>query len=85
MVKPAEQDGPERQLESLVDDLCRRSRHSEMHELPESLFRLFTDLIEADVHEDLGRELVERVRHEMPPRDLLDTVLVKAHLVHDRK
>jgi flagellar biosynthesis protein FlhF len=72
--------GSARELESLVEDLCRRSRHSEIHELPESLFRLFTDLIEADVHDELARELVERVRREMPPRDLLDTVLVKAHL-----
>jgi flagellar biosynthesis protein FlhF len=69
-----------RELETLVDDLCRRSRHSEIHELPESLFRLFTDLIEADVQDELARELVERVRREMPPRDLLDTLLVKAHL-----
>lgn len=69
-----------RDLESLVEDLCRRSRHSEIHELPESLFRLFTDLIEADVQDELARELVERVRREMPPRDLLDMVLVKAHL-----
>jgi flagellar biosynthesis protein FlhF len=72
-------EGPQ-QLESLVDELCRRSRHSEIHDLPDSLFRLFTDLIEADVQEELARELVERVRQEMPPRDLLDTVLVKAHL-----
>jgi flagellar biosynthesis protein FlhF len=71
---------PGRNLESLVEDLCRRSRHSEIHELPESLFRLFTDLIEADVQDELARELVERVRREMPPRDLLDMVLVKAHL-----
>src|SRR5687767_13194013 len=41
-------EGPQ-QLESLVDELCRRSRHSEIHDLPDSLFRLFTDLIEADV------------------------------------
>jgi flagellar biosynthesis protein FlhF len=68
------------ELESLVDELCRRSRRSEIHDLPDSLFRLFTDLIEADVQEELARELVERVRQEMPPRDLLDTVLVKAHL-----
>jgi flagellar biosynthesis protein FlhF len=71
--------GPQ-ELESLVDELCRRSRRSEIHDLPDSLFRLFTDLIEADVQEELARELVERVRQEMPPRDLLDTVLVKAHL-----
>jgi len=69
-----------RELESLVDDLCRRSRNSAVHDLPESLFHLFTDLIEADVHEELARELLERVRREMPARDLLDTVLVKAHL-----
>ncbi len=72
---------PTPELESLVDDLCRRSQHSEIHDLPESLFRLFTDLIEADVQEELARELLERVRREMPPRDLLDTVLVKAHLM----
>jgi flagellar biosynthesis protein FlhF len=67
-------------LESMVDDLCRRSRHSGIHDLPESLFQLFTDLIEADVPEELARDLLERVRHDMPPRDLLDMVLVKAHL-----
>ena len=75
----ADRKGP-RELESLVDELCRRSRRSEIHELPDSLFRLFTDLIEADVQEELARELVERVRQQMPQRDLLDTVLVKAHL-----
>ena len=76
----SDRDASARELESLVDDLCRRSRHSEIHELPESLFRLFTDLIEADVQDELARELVERVRREMPTRDLLDMVLVKAHL-----
>lgn len=69
-----------RDLESMVDDLCRRSRLSEIHDLPESLFRLFTDMIEADVTEELARELIDRVRHDMPPRDLLDTLLVKAHI-----
>jgi flagellar biosynthesis protein FlhF len=72
--------GSSRELESLVDDLCRRSCNSAVHDLPESLFHLFTDLIEADVQEELARELLERVRREMPQRDLLDTVLVKAHL-----
>jgi flagellar biosynthesis protein FlhF len=76
----AGREGRAEQLESLVQELCRRSRHSEIHDLPESLFHLFTDLIEADVPEELARELVERVRREMPPRDLLDTILVKAHL-----
>jgi flagellar biosynthesis protein FlhF len=67
-------------LESLVEDLCRKSRNSEAHELPESLFHLFTNLIEAELSEDLARELIDRVRRDMRPRDLLDMVLVRAHL-----
>ena len=34
------------------------------HDLPEELFRLFTDLLDSDLSEDLARELVERVRGE---------------------
>jgi flagellar biosynthesis protein FlhF len=78
--QPADPRTASRELESMVDDFCRRSRHSEMHELPESLFSLFTDLIEADIQDELAREMVERVRREMPARDLLDAMLVKAHL-----
>jgi flagellar biosynthesis protein FlhF len=75
----AAKNGPQ-ELESLVDELCRRSRNSQIHDLPDSLFHLFTDLIEADVQEELARELVDRVRQEMHPRELSDTLLVKAHL-----
>ena len=39
---------------------------------PKRLFRLFTDLIEADVSEDLARELVERVRQRAPRDELAD-------------
>ena len=67
-------------LQSMVEDLCRRSQRSTTHELPESLFRLFTDLIEADVGEDLARELVERIRGELPGEDLIDLVLVRARM-----
>ncbi len=52
------------QLQSKVDDLCRLTTLGARGNLPDSLFRLFTDLIEADVNEDLARELVDRVRHE---------------------
>jgi flagellar biosynthesis protein FlhF len=71
---------PADRLESLVEDLCRKNRNSEAHELPESLFHLFTNLIEAELSEDLARELIDRVRRDMRPRDLLDMVLVRAHL-----
>lgn len=41
-------------------------------ELPEAMFALFTDLIEAEVSEDLARELVERIRGEVADHDLRD-------------
>ena len=67
-------------LQSMVEDLCLRSHRSTAHDLPESLFRLFTDLIEADVGEDLAREMVERIRAELPGEELIDLVLVRARM-----
>ena len=49
-------------LQSLVEDLCERSERRVGQELPESLFRLFTDLIDAEVSEELARVLIDRVR-----------------------
>ena len=67
-------------LRKMLKDLCRRSRGGESAELPDSLFRLFTDLIEADLSEELARELVERVREEAPGAELSDPVLAKARI-----
>jgi len=67
-------------LQSMVADLCRRTAHTPNHELPPALFPLFTDLIEADIHEDLARELVDRVRREVHGDDLQDPVLLKARI-----
>ncbi len=67
-------------LQSLVEDLCRRTHKSSTHDLPESLFRLFTDLIEADVSEELARELVERIRTETPGAEVADELLLRARM-----
>lgn len=67
-------------LHSLVEDLCQRSSKSSRPEMPDSLFRLYTDLIEADVHEDLARELLERVRRDVSSEELIDPVLIKARM-----
>jgi len=67
-------------LHSLVEDLSRFQQHSSVHELPEGLFHVFTDLIDAEVSEDLARELIERVRHGTSNRDLDDAVLLKARI-----
>src|SRR5947209_3116829 len=67
-------------LQSMVEDLCRRSQSSTPHDLPRALFHLFTDLIEADVSEELARELVERIRVESPGDELADEMLAKARI-----
>jgi len=67
-------------LRDMVQDLCRQSRSGSRHDLPDTLFRLFTDLIEADVDEKTASELVERVREETPGAELTDPALVKARV-----
>jgi flagellar biosynthesis protein FlhF len=65
------------ELESLVDSLYRRTAGSTRPELPDSLFRLFTDLIDADLSEEVARELLERARQEASPEELAEPELVK--------
>ena len=67
------------QITSLVEDLCRRQADSR-HDLPEALFHVFTDMIEASVDEESARELVERVRAEARPDDLVDPLLVMSRV-----
>ena len=49
-------------------------------ELPNSLFNLFTDLIDAELSEDIARELVDRARSGATSDDLDDPVLLKARI-----
>ena len=67
-------------LHSMVEDLCRKSADQKRNELPESLFHLFTDLIDAEVSEELARELIERVRGTAAGSEHDDTVLLKARI-----
>lgn len=67
-------------LQAMVKDLCRRSRCDRPHDLPESLFHVFTELIDADLSEEIARDLVERVRAEAPDLELTDPVLVRARI-----
>jgi flagellar biosynthesis protein FlhF len=65
---------------SLVEELSRPPSRVPVRNLPESAFRLFTDLVDAEVHEDLARELIERVSQAAGPRDLTDPLVLKARL-----
>ena len=67
-------------LQSMLEDLCRRREDSQSRDLPESLFRLFTDLIDAEVSEELAREIIDRVRTGASGGDLDDPVLLKARI-----
>ncbi|MEX0936775.1 MAG: flagellar biosynthesis protein FlhF [Pirellulales bacterium] len=67
-------------LQSMVEDLCRRTASSPQHDLPEALFHIFTDLIEADVSEELARDWIGRASRDVRPADLNDTMLVKSQI-----
>lgn len=67
-------------LQSLVEALCRQTAARPQHEMHEGLFRMFTDLIDAEVSEELARELIDRVRQGASGSDLDDEVLLKARI-----
>jgi flagellar biosynthesis protein FlhF len=66
------------QISTMIEKLCDQKGITAREDLPESLFRVFTDMIEADVEETIARELVDRVRRESAAAELLDPALVKA-------
>ncbi len=67
-------------LQSMVEDLCRRKGPAAGQDMPESLFHLFTDLIDAEVSEELARELIDHLRQGAAHSDLDDPVLLKARI-----
>jgi flagellar biosynthesis protein FlhF len=67
-------------LQAMVKELCKQSKSRSGSELPEELFHLFTSLIDADVSEDLARELVDRLRREVRGGELLDPLMLQARI-----
>jgi len=63
---------------SLVEELCRDDDEPRSRDLPDSLFHLFTDLIDAEVSEEIARELIDRVRNGLSAEQVDDSVLLKA-------
>jgi flagellar biosynthesis protein FlhF len=68
------------ELQALVADLCRRSRGAGHQDLPESLFRLYTDLIEAEVADSAARDLIEHLRRDVAPDEMDDPIMLRARL-----
>jgi flagellar biosynthesis protein FlhF len=70
-------------LQAMVKDLCRRSKCSDGgqdRDLPDGLFRLFTDLLDVDLSEEVARGLVERLRSEFHDSGFDDPPALKARL-----
>jgi flagellar biosynthesis protein FlhF len=67
-------------LQAMVKDLCRRSQGGGRGDWPEELFRLFTELLDAELSEEIARELVERVRNDPTGAALSDPMLLKSHV-----
>jgi flagellar biosynthesis protein FlhF len=68
------------ELHAMVEKLCQRASTAPMHDLPEALFEVFTDLIEAEVDESIARQWIDEVRAHGEPHGLADSLLVKTRI-----
>ena len=68
------------ELQAMLADWKRNSQASGRAEVPAEMFHLYADLIEAEFSENLSRQLLERVRSEVPKEEVGDPLLVKARL-----
>ena len=66
-------------LQEMIDKLCSQPALAPRHDLPETLFRVFTDMIEAEVDEAIARDLVDRIRSDSGTH-VDDSLLVKARV-----
>jgi len=67
-------------LQTMVKDLCRRSKCGSRDDWPEDLFRLFTELLDAELNEEMARELVEGIRNDPEAAGLSDPALLRARV-----
>jgi len=77
---PPEIEGQLSDLQKMVEELCRQQPGGHRRDLPEELFRLFTELLDVELGEELARELVERVRAEAPLEERSDPRLLKTRV-----
>jgi flagellar biosynthesis protein FlhF len=66
-------------LQEMIEKLCNQPAMQPRHDLPESLFHVFTDMIEAEVDEAIARNLVDRVRGDAGAH-VADPLLLKARV-----
>jgi flagellar biosynthesis protein FlhF len=69
------------ELHAMVEKLCDHAASAPAHDLPEAVFRAFTDLIEAEVDESIAREWIDEIRRDGDAHILADPALVKVRVV----
>jgi flagellar biosynthesis protein FlhF len=66
-------------LQEMIEKLCSQPALAPRNDLPETLFHVFTDMIEAEVDESIARDLLDRVRGDSGLH-VADSLLVKARI-----
>ncbi len=69
------------ELQGMVAALCRTHRRAAVSDLPQELFRLYASLIDAEIGEELARQLVEALRSSLPEQEWADADAARARLV----
>lgn len=59
-------------MQKMIEELSRSGQMHRREEIPDELFHLYTDLIDADVEEDLARELIFRLKKDATAEQLRD-------------
>ncbi len=67
-------------IHKMIESLGRSGQLGHVEEIPPELFQLFTELIDAEVEENLARELVLRLKKHCTPQQLADPFAAKALL-----
>ncbi len=67
-------------IQKMVENLGRIRNTGGTEEIPNELFHLYTDLIDADVEDDLARDLIFRLRQNATPSQLSDATVATALL-----
>jgi flagellar biosynthesis protein FlhF len=68
-------------LKALVTDLVSHTRQQRSPEVPQELFDHYTQLIEAQVAEDVARQIVKSVQRQLRPEHLSNAPFVRDKLV----
>jgi len=67
-------------MQRMIEDLGRSSRFRGHNEIPNELFHLYTGLIDADVEDEVARELTFRLKQQANPQQLQDANFTKSLL-----